>query len=209
MITKSQIIQWLQLTADVIEENSTHLTQLDTAIGDADHGNNMKRGFSKVREQLPSFEEKDIGTILKSVAMKLISTIGGASGPLYGTFFLQASNEAKGAEELGTTQLLEVLDAGLQGVKMRGKASLEDKTMIDALEPAVEAFRKSAEDGASVKEALNSAVSAAEKGAEETIPMIAKKGRASYMGERSKGHKDPGAASTVMILTALRDAVNG
>ena len=209
MITKPQIFQWLRLTADVIEENSKHLTELDTAIGDADHGNNMKRGFNQVRDLLPSLEEKDIGSILKSVAMKLISSIGGASGPLYGTFFLQASNEAKGKEELGTDQLLKVLEAGLEGVKMRGKASLEDKTIIDALEPAVEAFRASAEENATVQEALKSAVSAAERGAEDTIPMIAKKGRASYMGERSKGHKDPGAASTVMILTALRDAADG
>jgi len=207
MITNTQILQWFENTADLIDENSSYLTKLDTAIGDADHGNNMKRGFTKVRELLPELEDKDIGAILKTVAMKLISSVGGASGPLYGTFYLQASNKAKGSNELDGNQFGELLQAGLEGIKMRGKASLEDKTIIDALEPAVEAYTNSINDGDSIPDALESAVSAAEKGAEDTIPMIAKKGRASYMGERSKGHKDPGATSMTMILTALRDAV--
>ena len=207
MITNTQILQWFENTADLIDENSSYLTKLDTAIGDADHGNNMKRGFIKVRELLPELEDKDIGAILKTVAMKLISSVGGASGPLYGTFYLQASNKAKGSNELDGNQFGELLQAGLEGIKMRGKASLEDKTIIDALEPAVEAYTNSINDGDSIPDALESAVSAAEKGAEDTIPMIAKKGRASYMGERSKGHKDPGATSMTMILTALRDAV--
>ncbi|NBC28267.1 MAG: dihydroxyacetone kinase subunit L [Bacteroidetes bacterium] len=209
MITTSHILLWIETTADYIDNNSTYLTKLDTAIGDADHGNNMKRGFTKVRDLLPSLEGQDIGSILKSVAMKLISSVGGASGPLFGTFYLQASNEVKGAEVLDAAQLGAMLASGLEGIKKRGKAEPEDKTIIDALEPAVNAYQESAAGGGSIQESLEQAVSAAEKGAEATIPMIAKKGRASYMGERSKGHKDPGATSTVYILKALQDAVSG
>lgn len=206
MITNKHILTWLTKSAAVIEENKQYLTKLDTAIGDADHGNNMNRGFKKVMEQIETYEGKDIGAILKSVAMVLISTVGGASGPLYGTMFLQAGTKLAGKQELTPEDLGLMLTAGLQGVKMRGKAALGEKTMVDALEPAVDAYTKSLARGDSFSDALNLAVTTAEKSAEDTIPLIARKGRASYLGERSKGHKDPGATSVTLIIASLRDA---
>jgi dihydroxyacetone kinase-like protein len=206
MITKQHILNWLTISAAVIEENRQYLTKLDTAIGDADHGNNMYRGFKKVNDQISTYQDKDIGAILKAVAMTLISTVGGASGPLYGTMFLQAGTSLAGKNELTAEELGSLLTNGLQGIKMRGKASLGEKTIIDALEPAVEAYNQSIAAGKTINEALKLAVDSAEKGAEGTIPMIARKGRASYLGERSKGHKDPGATSVSMLVAALRDA---
>lgn len=209
MVTTSQILAWLKSSGKNYAEQKKYLTELDTAIGDADHGNNMNRGFSKVTEQLDSLADKDIGTILKTVAMTLISSIGGASGPLYGTFFLNASKTAEGKKELSADDMQELLKEGVAGVKMRGKAEPGDKTMIDAFDPALEAYATSAENGEDIQKCLEAAASAAEKGAEETIPLIAKKGRASYLGERSKGHKDPGATSAAMLIRALSDAAEG
>ncbi len=206
MVTKKHILQWLENTANAMEDNRQYLTKLDTAIGDADHGNNMHRGFKKVKEQLPALKGKDIGAILKAVAMTLISTVGGASGPLYGTMFMHAGNKMAGKEELTPKEMGELLAAGLEGVKMRGKASVGEKTIVDALEPAVEAYNQSLGNGSDFQQAMNRAVAACEKGAEETIPMIAKKGRASYLGERSKGHQDPGATSVSFIIKSLNDA---
>jgi len=206
MITKSHLIEWLRACDAIYTENKTYLTQLDTAIGDADHGNNMHRGFRKVGEQLGSLADKDIGALLKAVAMTLISTVGGASGPLYGTFFLQAAGKASGLNELNAAQMADVLEAGIGGIKMRGKASAGDKTMLDAFIPALEAFRTTPDD---LQTALNHAADAAEKGAEDTIPLIARKGRASYLGERSRGHKDPGATSAALMLRELAKAAEG
>lgn len=205
MLTRDQIIKWLRLCAEVLEKNRDYLTQLDAAIGDADHGINMERGFKKVASQLPSWADKDIGSVLKSAGMALITSVGGASGPLYGTFFLRASAVTGGKQELNTAETADMLEAGLNGVVERGKAHPGEKTMIDALAPALAAFKSA--DNSSLAEALDCAVVAAEKGMQETIPMLAKKGRASYLGERSIGHQDPGATSSYLILKALYDII--
>ncbi len=207
MINQQQIIDWIDNFTAVIAENKDYLTELDAAIGDADHGINMNRGFQKVREKLPTVIDRDIGTILKTVSMTLISTVGGASGPLYGTFFLKASAVAAHKNELTPEELVKLLQAGLEGVIQRGKAQLEDKTMIDALSPAVDAFKQSLANNNSVVEGLQKAVNAAEEGMKKTIPLIARKGRASYLGERSIGHQDPGATSSYLMLKTLLEAV--
>ena len=207
-MTKEQIVEWLQAIGHVMEANKEFLTQLDADIGDADHGINMERGFKKVNSQLSAVVDKDIGSILKSTGMALISSVGGASGPLYGTLFLRAGTAASGKHELNTTELADVLKAGLLGVIERGKAQVGDKTMVDALTPAMEAFEQAAEDSVGIAEALGRTVTVAEQGMKDTIPLIARKGRASYLGERSIGHQDPGATSVYLILKALHDAVS-
>jgi dihydroxyacetone kinase-like protein len=207
-VTKEQIVKWLQAIGHVMEANKEFLTQLDAAIGDADHGINMERGFKKVNSQLSTVADKDIGSIFKSTGMALISSVGGASGPLYGTLFLRAGTVASGKHELNTTELAGVLKAGLSGVSERGKAQVGDKTMVDALTPAVKAFEQAAEDGVGIAEALGQTVAAAEQGMKDTIPLIARKGRASYLGERAIGHQDPGATSVYLIIKALHDAVS-
>ncbi|HAC62806.1 MAG TPA: dihydroxyacetone kinase subunit L [Cyanothece sp. UBA12306] len=199
MITHQHIIDWLQSLAEVMAENKDYLTELDAAIGDADHGINMNRGFQKVQEKLPSITTPDIGEICKIVSMTLISTIGGASGPLYGTFFLKASAKTNKKEQLTKQELGEFLQAGVEGIIQRGKAKLQDKTMLDTLIPAIEAYHKETE----LLVALKQAVSAAEAGMKSTIPLIARKGRASYLGERSIGHQDPGATSSYLMLKTL------
>jgi len=201
-------VKWLQAIGHVMEANKEFLTQLDAAIGDADHGINMERGFKKVNSQLSTIADKDIGSIFKSTGMALISSVGGASGPLYGTLFLRAGTVASGKHELNTTELAGVLKAGLSGVIERGKAQVGDKTMVDALTPAVKAFEQAAEDGVGIAEALGQTVAAAEQGMKDTIPLIARKGRASYLGERAIGHQDPGATSVYLIIKALHDAVS-
>lgn len=206
-LTKERVIEWLRLTGKVLEENRDYLTQLDAAIGDADHGTNMARGFKKVLGQLPALTEKNTGDVLKGVGMTLISSVGGASGPLYGTFFLRAGGAVQGKNDLSPEDVAELLKAGLSGVLERGRAQPGDKTMIDALTPGVEAFTKAVRDGAGVKDALKMAVEETEQGMKNTIPWQAKKGRASYLGERSIGHQDPGATSSYLILKALYDAV--
>lgn len=203
MVTKNQIVQWLQAFATELEENKNYLTELDAAIGDADHGSNMDRGFKKVMSQLPGVAEQDIGSILKTVSMTLISSIGGASGPLYGTLFLRASTAIAGKQELTEEEMLEFLQAGLDGVLGRGKAQLGDKTMVDTLSSAVNAFQQAVGEGKKTLEAMQQAVLAAEQGMKDTTPMLAKKGRASYLGERSVGHQDPGATSAYLMLKSL------
>jgi dihydroxyacetone kinase-like protein len=207
-ITKNQIVQWLQAIASVIEQNKDYLTELDAAIGDADHGINLHRGFQKVLTQLPKVEDKDIGSILKTISMTLISSVGGASGPLYGTFFLRASTEATDKEELTDAELAHLLQAGVAGIVQRGKANLGDKTMLDALSPAVDAFAEAITQGSTTVEALRESVQAAEIGMKATVPLVAKKGRASYLGERSAGHQDPGATSSYLILRALLETLS-
>jgi dihydroxyacetone kinase-like protein len=206
-ITKQQILQWLQAVANVIEQNKDYLTELDAAIGDADHGINLHRGFQKVITQLPLLEKQDLGSIFKAVSMTLISSVGGASGPLYGTFFLRASTTVIGKEELTVEQLAHLFQAGLAGVVQRGKANLGDKTMVDALTPAVNSLIQSVEQNIMTIAALEQALLAAETGMKQTIPLIAKKGRASYLGERSAGHQDPGATSSYLMLKALLDTL--
>jgi dihydroxyacetone kinase-like protein len=194
--------------ADVIDENKKHLTKLDAAIGDADHGINMDRGFKSILKKMPSVEDKDAGTILKTAGMALVSSVGGAGGPLYGTAFMQAGMAVAGKYELEAGDVLAALDSALKGVVMRGKANLDDKTMVDAITPAVEAMREALENGADTVEALDEAAAAAKQGMTDTIPMLAKKGRASYLGERSIGHQDPGATSSYLLIQTMADVAH-
>ncbi|MEC4817898.1 MAG: dihydroxyacetone kinase subunit DhaL [Scytonema sp. PMC 1069.18] len=203
MVTREQIVQWLREFAGEIEQNKDYLTELDAAIGDADHGINMDRGFKKVVQQLPTVADKDIASILKTVSMTLISTVGGASGPLYGTLFLRASTAVTGKQELTKEDMLNLLQAGLDGVLQRGKAQLGDKTMIDVLSPAVTAFQTVIGEGKDMLEAMQQTVATAKQAMKDTTPMLARKGRASYLGERSLGHQDPGATSCYLMLKSL------
>jgi dihydroxyacetone kinase-like protein len=207
-ITRDDTLNWVKAVASVISENSTYLTQLDAAIGDADHGANMDRGFKAVMNKMPEISDKDIGTIFKTVGMTLISTVGGAGGPLYGTFFLQVGMKTAGKMELSLTDWTEALEAALNGVIMRGKAEVGDKTMVDALTPAVAILKESVPDGQPINKALELSAEAARHGMEGTIPLVARKGRASYLGERSAGHQDPGATSSFLILKAAADTWN-
>ena len=206
-VSKNQIVQWLETTATVLSENKDYLTELDAAIGDADHGINMDRGFRKVMEKLPSVADKDIGSILKTIGMTLISSVGGAAGPLYGTFYMRSGMAAVAKEELDNDDVVKMLQAGVDGIVQRGRAQLEDKTMFDAWAPAMVALNGSLENGDDLLTAMRSAVAAAEQGMKDTIPLQAKKGRASYLGERSIGHQDPGATSSYLILNALLDTI--
>ena len=204
-ITRDDTLNWVKAIASVIGENSKYLTELDAAIGDADHGANMDRGFKAVMNKMPEIGDKDIGTIFKTIGMTLISTVGGAGGPLYGTFFLQIGMKTAGKMELNLTDWTDALEAALNGVVMRGKAELGDKTMVDALTPAVNTLKQSISDGQSMNKALELSAEAAKQGMEGTIPLVARKGRASYLGERSAGHQDPGATSSFLILKAAAD----
>lgn len=204
-IVRDNALEWIKACANVLAENRDYLTQLDAAIGDADHGANMDRGFRAVTNKIPEFSDKDIGTIFKTVGMTLISTVGGAGGPLYGTFFLQAGMKTAGKMELNLADWFVALEAALNGVVMRGKAEIGDKTMVDALTPAVNSLKKALEDNTSLEKALQQSAEAARQGMEATIPLVARKGRASYLGERSAGHQDPGATSSYLLLRAAAD----
>lgn len=199
-ISRDQILEWIQAYAAVIAENRDYLTELDAAIGDADHGINMHRGFQAVLAKLPDMADKDIGTILKTVGMTLLSTVGGAGGPLYGTLFMRAGMATAGKMELTLEDLAAAMEAAVNGVVMRGKAEPGDKTMVDALGPALEALTEAAKNGEALEEALAKAADAAKQGMLDTIPLVARKGRASYLGERSAGHQDPGATSSYLLL---------
>lgn len=205
-MTNEETLRWLQRVADVLHENAAYLTQLDSAIGDADHGTNMDRGFKAVRDKFPTMTGMDSSTQLKTVSMTLISTVGGASGPLYGTAFLRASTAIAGKQELAAADVVAMLEAFLNGIVARGKATTNEKTMVDALTPALAAAKQALNDGASVGELTKRAADAAEEGMKATIPMLATKGRASYLGERSVGHQDPGATSSWFILRSLAEA---
>jgi len=199
---------WLGIFRDSVHEQRDYLTELDAAIGDADHGTNLTRGMDAVMAVVDTDDAPDTaGTMLKAVGMKLLSTVGGASGPLYGTFFLRASAAAGDAETLDAEAVLGMLRAGVAGLATRGKAELGDKTMVDALTPAVEALADAVSNGDDLTAGLRAAADAAAKGREATTELEARKGRASYLGERSKGHTDPGAASATMLIEALADAV--
>lgn len=197
----THVLQWLERCAEVFAENKERLTELDSAIGDGDHGANMARGFAAVRAKLPEVAGSDIGVVFKTAALALISSVGGASGPLYGTFFLQAAGPAHGKSELSCADLFASFDAGLKGLLQRGKAAIGDKTMLDALVPAIESLRPLEND--LIDGALARAVSAARDGAATTVLLVARKGRASYLGARGIGHLDPGAASSVLLLETL------
>lgn len=208
MTTRDEIVRWLQNLAGVLTENKEYLTELDSAIGDADHGINMKRGFDKVMDKLPSVADKDIGSILKTTGMTLISSVGGASGPLYGTFFMRSGMAAAAKEKLTGQDLMELLQAGVEGIIQRGRAQPGDKTMVDAWLPALDALKSELAQDADTVPALRAAVAAAEQGMKDTIPMQAKKGRASYLGERSIGHQDPGATSSYLMLRTLLNTLD-
>ena len=197
---------WITAAARVIAEQRDHLTQLDAAIGDADHGINLDRGFTAVLSTIESAAPATPGAVLTLTGTTLISKVGGASGPLYGTAFRRAGKALGDAADVNMPGLAAALDAALAGVQQLGAAREGDKTMVDALAPATAAFSKATAEGASDTDALAALVEAAQAGAAATISMQALKGRASYLGPRSVGHEDPGAASTALILGALRDA---
>ena len=204
-ISRNAVVAWIEAVAAVLRANKDYLTELDSAIGDADHGTNMDRGFQAVLTKLPGVADKDIGTVLKTVGMTLVSTVGGAGGPLYGTFFMQMGTTATGKLELTLADWVTALEAAVGGVVMRGKANLGDKTMVDALTPAVAALKVAAAEGTSLPEALERSAQAAEQGMLATTPLVARKGRASYLGERSAGHQDPGATSSHLLLQAAAE----
>ncbi len=195
--------------AAVVAENKSYFTELDSAIGDADHGINMDRGFQSVLGKLDGQGSGDIGAIFKTVGMTLVSTVGGASGPLYGTFFLQLGVATAGKGALDAADWGAALDAGVQGAIARGKAEPQDKTMVDALIPGRDAYHQALADGDTFADALRRSASAAEEGMKATIPWVARKGRASYLGERSAGHQDPGATSSFLFLKTVADTWSG
>jgi dihydroxyacetone kinase-like protein len=204
-IVGADLARFIELFADRIHAARDELTALDSAIGDADHGINMDRGMTAVREILPGLRDGDLGTLGKQTGMKLISTVGGASGPLYGTFFLRLGTAFGDAGEATPRQLAEAFRAGLEGVVARGKAELGDKTMVDAMTPAVAALEAGA--NGTWNEALAAAARAAAEGRDSITPLVARKGRASYLGDRAAGHQDPGATSTTILFESLRDAL--
>ena len=206
-MTNEDSLHWLERVADVLHENASYLTQLDSSIGDADHGANMDRGFKSVRDKFPGMASMDISTQLKTVGMTLVSTVGGASGPLYGTAFLRASAAAGGKQDLSSADIVALLEAFLGGIVARGKAQPGEKTMVDALTPALAAAKQALQENLPPKELAMRASQAAEEGMKATIPLLATKGRASYLGERSRGHQDPGATSSWLILRSLADVL--
>lgn len=199
-VTKENVLEWIRAYAQIIAENKDYLTELDSAIGDADHGANMHRGFRAVLQKLPDNEDSDIEKIFMAVAMALLSKVGGAGGPLYSTLFMQMGKSLNSKMEFDLEDWAKALDAATQGVVRLGKASPGDKTMVDALIPAVQALKDASQQGLSLEEGLKKSVKAAEEGMIATIPLVARKGRASYLGERSAGHQDPGATSTFLLL---------
>jgi phosphoenolpyruvate---glycerone phosphotransferase subunit DhaL len=203
----AELGRWLRTFADEVTDHADELTRLDSEIGDADHGSNMRRGMNAVVGKLDAAPDAAPAALLKSAGMTLVSTVGGASGPLYGTFFLRMGTSAGDRAEFDGAAFAAALRAGLEGVVTRGKAQLGDKTMVDALTPAVDALDAALADGASLKDALRAAATAAREGADATVPLVARKGRASYLGERSAGHRDPGATSTTLLLEAAAESL--
>jgi phosphoenolpyruvate---glycerone phosphotransferase subunit DhaL len=210
VFSAAQALAWVRSAAAVIEEHAAELTKLDSAIGDGDHGTNMNRGFKAAVQRLDAQEgDQDFGVVFKAVGMALIGKVGGASGPLYGSLFLGIGKELGDSGEVEDQRLAAALRAGYDSVVARGKAQLEDKTMLDAWHPALEALDAALAEGKELGPALDDATTAAEAGMKATIPMIARKGRASYLGERSRDHQDPGATSTWLLIRTLADVVNG
>jgi dihydroxyacetone kinase-like protein len=200
-----EVLKWLEALQQVYAGNKDRLTELDAAIGDADHGINMDRGFTAVKAELAAHASSDIGSILQKVATVLIRSVGGAAGPLYGTFFLRAGTACTGKTEISPAGVVAMFQAGIDGVQQRGKAVAGDKTMLDALLPALEAMRKGIEGGGSLTQILDEGAAAAESGMLGTVPIQARKGRASYLGARSIGHQDPGATSSYLLVKAAAD----
>jgi dihydroxyacetone kinase-like protein len=200
-----EVLEWLGALQRVYAENRQWLTELDSAIGDADHGINMDRGFTAVKAELAAQAPADIGSLFRTVAAALIRHVGGAAGPLYGTFFLRAAAACAGKTGISAADAVTLFQAGIGGVVERGKASAGDKTMLDALLPALDAMRKALADAGSLAAILDQGAAAAKAGMLATIPMQARKGRASYLGARSIGHQDPGATSSYLLLQAAAD----
>lgn len=200
-IDTTVVTGWLREYARMIAENAQYLTDLDAAIGDADHGINMDRGMSAVVAALDEAPPADLPALFKKVGMTLVSSVGGASGPLYGTLFLRMAT-AFDAGTAGAAELAKALRAGVDGVVARGRAEAGDKTMFDALAPALDALDGALASGATLAAALRDAATAADNGRDATESMVARKGRASYLGQRSVGHIDPGATSSAMLITA-------
>lgn len=201
-----KLVEIIYNIAEKIIENREYLTELDSAIGDADHGINMSKGFKAVLEKLPAVSDKDCGTILKTVGMTLVSSVGGASGPLYGTAFMKAGQVVAGKGELDFADMVSILEAALDGIKARGKAERGEKTMVDTIEPVVDVL-KAAQGQKDLAKILEGALAAGQEGMVYTKGIIAKKGRASYLGERSIGHQDPGATSSYIILSEVFKAI--
>ncbi|NYF18019.1 dihydroxyacetone kinase-like protein [Microbacterium sp. AK009] len=206
-VTTATLQNWLRRAAQALSENADYLTQLDSAIGDADHGTNMNRGFTAITAKLDAGSPADIPALFKTVGMTLISSVGGASGPLYGTLFLEMGKNSPADGEMNAADLEKALRAGVAGIVARGHAEVGDKTMVDALDPAVEALSASVASGATAAEAVTAAAEAAQKGSDATEPLVARKGRASYLGERSAGHIDPGSVSATILLRTMSEAL--
>ena len=204
-VGSSDVLKWMDALHQVYAANRERLTELDSAIGDADHGTNMDRGFTAVQAELAPHAWSDIGSVLQKAATVLIRSVGGSAGPLYGTFFLRAGTACAGKTELGAADVVAMFEAGVEGVQQRGKAVAGDKTMVDALLPALAAMRNCLENGGTAMEILDAGALAGELGMLATAPMQARKGRASYLGARSIGHPDPGAASACLLLKAAAD----
>jgi len=209
-IPLERLVAWLGRFTELVTENRAYLTELDSAIGDADHGANMSRGMTAVMEKLGDGAATGAAdALLKTVGMTLVTSVGGASGPLYGTFFLRMGMAAGPTAEFDGAALGAALRAGLDGVVARGKAEAGDKTMFDAMAPALDAYDAQVASGATIPDAAAAAFTAAETGRDATEPLVARKGRASYLGERSAGHLDPGATSTALLFQALAETVAG
>jgi dihydroxyacetone kinase-like protein len=206
-VTLDTLVDWLTRFRGDVAEQVSYLTELDSAIGDADHGANMTRGMDAVIEKISAAPAGTVDELFKTVGMTLVTSVGGASGPLYGTFFLRMGMAAGPVAELDASALGAALRAGLDGVVQRGRAELGDKTMFDAMSPAVDAFDDVVLTGASAAEAASVAAAAASAGRDRTVPLVARKGRASYLGERSAGHLDPGATSTALLFDALAESL--
>ena len=208
-VTMARLEAWVRRFAELIAAHRSQLTDLDSAIGDADHGINMDRGMQAVRAKLDTEPQATLDELFKSVGMTLVTSVGGASGPLYGTFFLRMGMTAGAVSSFDGAALGVALRAGLEGVVTRGKAEAGDKTMFDAMAPALDAYDASLATGASIPDAVAAAFAAAETGRDATAPLVARKGRASYLGERSAGHLDPGATSTALLFQALAETLGG
>jgi phosphoenolpyruvate---glycerone phosphotransferase subunit DhaL len=207
IVTTAMLLNWLRRTADCVHTQCELLTALDAAIGDADHGINLDRGFQSVVHSLPTLADHDAGHILKATGMRLISTVGGASGPLYGTAFRRAGMTLEQRQTVTAEELLPAFRAFVQGIKTMGQAEQGQKTMLDALIPALATLEAELTAGTDLPAALEQATLAANAGAEATIPLVAQRGRASYLGERSAGHKDPGATSAALIVYTLAETI--
>ena len=206
VVTVGQLEGWVRRFADLVAEHRAELTELDSAIGDADHGTNMDRGMQAVCAKLDAAAEGAADELFKTVGMTLVSSIGGASGPLYGTFFLRFGTACGPRAELSGDDVVKAFRAGVEGLVARGKPELGDKTMFDSLHPALGALDEAIAQGVSHADAFVAAWQAAVRGRDDTIPMVARKGRASYLGERSAGHQDPGATSAALLFEAAAGA---